>query len=114
MIGQYVDVNVFDYDSAGGHDLLGSCRLELKTMTVAHVNDDWIDLKLPEHYQKRINRRHKRLKAAGLTSSRKPPVVQIRLKVRYTLMSSSSRSMYVERNLDSPKRYDIKKEKRND
>ena len=89
---QYVTINVYDYDTGGSDDLLGSARIDLKRLLSGELYDDWITLTLPDKYAQRIRKRHQRLKRAGLTSRKTPPEVQIHIKHVYNTFGRTPRA----------------------
>ena len=87
---QHVAVHVYDYDTGVGHDLLGTCKLQLKDLKPGQLYDDWITLRLPERFRRRHARRHARLKHAGLTERNSPQEAQIRLKYCFNFFSKQT------------------------
>lgn len=90
---QYVDIHVFDADSYGGDDLLGSCRVDLKKLIPGEVNDDWLTLSLPDQFKHKIESRFRARKRAGLTTRKRPKEVQLRIKHIFNFFIKTNRSV---------------------
>ena len=86
---QYVSIHVYDYDTGGGTDLLGTARLALADVVDGQLYDRWIDLRMPEVFQRRLTTRH-RLNLSGLKAAAAPPPrPQIRLKYAFNYFERS-------------------------
>ena len=88
---QFVDVRVWDSDKYGSDDLLGSARVDLRALAAGELNDDWLTLEVPERLRRRVRRRFLARRRAGLTTRRRAPEAQLRIKHVFNLFISTRR-----------------------